>query len=275
MRESSHLVAPETLRGHRGRPLQKRLAVWFSLHKRELGWSLLVALLMGVAYRQLAGGSTTARRYDAVVVPGGGLDADGKPAPWVAARLDAALKHDADTAFYLVLSRGTTHKPPPLDAEGYPVDEAAASAVYLQERGIAAERVLLESWSLDTIGNAAFTRLMHADLKNWKQMLVVTSAFHAPRVREIFGWVFNLPPHVARRPFITYEEVDDAGMRDEARDGRVEKERRALEELRGETMVRVSSLEQLHAFLFQRHAAYRARPAGSRAGDARAGHLGY
>ena len=67
-------------------------------------------------------------KYDAVIVPGGGLDAKGEPATWVTARLDAALVHDQHTDFYLVLSRGTTHKPPPNDSDGFPVDEAAASA---------------------------------------------------------------------------------------------------------------------------------------------------
>ena len=104
-----------------------------------------------------------ARRYDAVIIPGGGLS-EGKPLAWVAARLDAALLHAEETQYFLVLSRGTTHKPPPLDANGFPVDESAASARYLIERGIAPSRVLLESWSLDTIGNAAFSRLMHAEV---------------------------------------------------------------------------------------------------------------
>ena len=95
-------------------------------------------------------------------------------------------------------------------------------------RGVAPERVLLESWSLDTIGNAAFARLMHADLAQarssprdrrevrsylragrwaeivpryrrgpadgphlaqWRRMLVVTSDFHLPRTRAMFELV--------------------------------------------------------------------------------------
>ena len=63
---------------------------------------------------------------DAVIVPGGGLDDAGQPLMWVQARLDAALQHDSRTTFYLVLSRGTTHKPAPLDADGFAVDEAVA-----------------------------------------------------------------------------------------------------------------------------------------------------
>ena len=104
-----------------------------------------------------------ATKYDAIIIPGGGLS-EGRPLAWVTARLDAALLHAKDTRYFLVLSRGTTHKQPPLDANGFPVDESAASARYLIERGITPSRVLLESWSLDTIGNAAFSRLMHAEV---------------------------------------------------------------------------------------------------------------
>ena len=125
-------------------------------------------LLMENTYRdsELPLPSRKEGRHDAVIIPGGGLT-DGRPHPWVLARLDAALLHSADTDFFLVLSRGTTHKAPPLDAGGFPIDESAASAQYLIERGVDSSRVLLESWSLDTIGNAAFARLMHSDPREW------------------------------------------------------------------------------------------------------------
>ena len=51
--------------------------------------------------------------YDAVIVPCGGLTKTGAPLPWVVTRLDAALNHENDSAFFLVLGRGTTHTPPP------------------------------------------------------------------------------------------------------------------------------------------------------------------
>ena len=95
--------------------------------------------------RWVAPGPDVSHRLDAIIVPGGGLDAGGAPAPWVAARLDAALAH-GDTEFYLVLSRGTTHKSAPIDTDGVAIDEAAASARYLIDRGVAPSQILLESW---------------------------------------------------------------------------------------------------------------------------------
>ena len=197
-------------------------------------------------------------KLDAVIVPGGGLLDDGTPYPWVAARLDAALQHKADTHHFLVLSRGTTHKPPPLDGAGFPVDEAAASARYLVSHGVAPSRVLLESWSLDTIGNAAFARLMHAEPRAWRRVHVVTSSFHMPRTRQIFEWVFSLPPLRGPAVALTFEEVVESGLPEEQRESRQAKEAQALQKLRDTTMLAVTSLAQLHAFLFEQHAAYAA-----------------
>lgn len=206
------------------------------------------------------------REYDAIIVPGGGLDATHAPAGWVIGRLDAALRHDVRTDSYLVLSRGTTHKPPPLDAEGFPVDEAMASARYLVSQGVDASRVLLESWSLDTIGNAAFARLMHADLRGWRRVLVVTSAFHMPRTRAIFDWVFSLPSlsGAARVVRIDYEEVTDSGMADEHLGSRQQKEAEALRALREKTIPSIKDLAKLHSFLFTHHGAYRAKASTER-----------
>ena len=156
---------------------------------------LIVAALVILEYRLLFPPEPPQpAHFDSVIVPGGGLDAVGQPAPWVVARLDAALRHDAHTKFYTVLSRGTTHKPPPRDDARFPIDESAASARYLIKRGVDPSRVLQESWSVDTIGNGAFTRLMHADPRQWKRLHVVTSDFHLPRVKAIFEWIFALPP---------------------------------------------------------------------------------
>ena len=200
-------------------------------------------------------------RYDAVIVPGGGLNAAAEPAEWVVARLDAALRHDTETNFFLVLSRGTTHKPPPLDGAGFPVDEAAASARYLVQHGVAPARILLESWSLDTIGNAAFARLMHADLCGWRHMLVVTSKFHRPRTEVIFDWVFGLPDGGGRlrRPpaQIVYEEVPERGLNAEQSATRQQKEAEAIDNLQQKTMASVRNLEELHRFIFVQHGAYR------------------
>lgn len=97
---------------------------------------------------------------DAVVIPGGGLDAKGQPHPFVIARLAAAVRVEPRARWYIVLSRGTTHCAPPLDKTQRPIDEATVSAAYLTDHGIPPERILKDTWSLDTIGNIYFCAQM-------------------------------------------------------------------------------------------------------------------
>ncbi|CAF3870183.1 unnamed protein product [Rotaria magnacalcarata] len=54
--------------------------------------------------------------------------------------------------------RGTTHHPPVLNKNSFPIDEATVSAAYLIERNIPSNKILIENWSFDTIGNAHFAR---------------------------------------------------------------------------------------------------------------------
>jgi uncharacterized SAM-binding protein YcdF (DUF218 family) len=240
-------------------PERRRLDARRWKRRRRLGALLAVLTAALLLLRAMRTKDDAAEKYDAVVVPGGGLDADGKPLPWVAARLDAALKYDQHTTFYLVLSRGTTHKPPPRDSDGYAIDEAAASATYLVERGVPTSKVLLESWSLDTIGNAAFARMFHAELKGWRRLLIVTTSVHLARTRAIFDWVFRLGPQRYAPPQLDYESVDDSAvMTEQQRTSRALKEEESLVQLR-ETAARVTDLSALHSFLFVEHGAYRAR----------------
>ena len=59
--------------------------------------------------------------------------------------------------FIVCLSRGTTHKPPPLLGRGFPMDESAAMSSYLQRKGLPVGRILVDGWSLNAIGNAFFS----------------------------------------------------------------------------------------------------------------------
>lgn len=201
---------------------------------------------------------TQTRLYDAVVVPGGGLDhATGNPAPWVAARLDAALALDAHTQLYVVLSRGTPHRAPPRDGADFPVDEAAASARYLQARGVSADRIVMDCWSLDTIGNAYFARTMVTDPLQLRELCIVTSEFHVARTRAIFDWVFGLD---APQPTyaLHYKVAADVGMPPDVRAARGEKEAASLERLQTATIPENSSMRQLAQFLLVKHGAYNA-----------------
>jgi hypothetical protein len=211
------------------------------------------------------------KKYDAVVVPGGGIDPKtGAPRPWVAARLDAAFHLDAVTRFFMVLSRGTTHRPPPLNARGHPIDEATSSAAYLIRKGVQdPSRILVETWSLDTIGNAYFARMMLAEPLDLRKVLVITSTFHMPRTRTIFEWVFSLPSYSGSEVKcqdpsqfnIDYCVTDDVGLGPDDLASRVDKEREGLKTLLSVTIPRIRTVSALASFLACEHGAYNAKQA--------------
>ena len=195
------------------------------------------------------------RRYDAVLVPGSGLRPGGALPPFVLDRLEAAQAL-AGEAPVIPLSAMTVHRPPPLDAAGFPVLESVAAARALLARGVPPARIWAETASLDTIGNAYFARVIHADPAGLRRLLVVNSAFHMPRTRLVFDWVFGLPP--ADPPFVVgYHAVPDRGLTEAGLEARRAKEAARVADLR-RTIPRTASLAALHRWLFTEHRAYAA-----------------
>ena len=201
--------------------------------------------------------------FDAILIPGGGLLPDGKPPRWVRERLDKAVEI-ADARFFVPLSRGTVHKAPPLDERGFPIDESRASAMYLLERGVPEDRILTETVSLDTIGNAYFSRVIHIDPMALVRLLVITSSFHFERARAVFQWVYGLSGGSCQ---LTVIAVPDSGIDHDSLKVRRGKERRSLLGLR-QPMREIETLEQLQQWLFLRHDAYNLKNGHSNIGSA-------
>lgn len=189
--------------------------------------------------------------FDAILIPGGGLSPDGSPPPWVAARLDRALEIPGEPAI-LTLSGGTTHKPPLLDERGFPILEAAAGARYLIERGCKASRIFVQASSYDTIGDAYFARVMHASVRNWRRLLIITSEFHIHRVEEIFRWIFSLDGGGYELSFCA---TPDLGLPEAAIFARRQREIASLAKL-ASIVSAYSDLASVHQFLFTEHQAY-------------------
>lgn len=199
--------------------------------------------------------------YDCIVIPGGGLDSNGSPSPWVIARLDRALEMTSMTNYFLVLSRGTTHRPPVLNKNAFPIDEASASAAYLIEHQIPSNRILVENWSLDTIGNAYFARQCILEPMKLHRLAVITNEFHMDRTKLIFNWIFSLTNSSEERCNnfqIDYFPVHNQDMTDEQLIARIEKERLACEDLKLK-IVQMTNLSQIAQFLFVDHGAYQAK----------------
>jgi hypothetical protein len=182
--------------------------------------------------------------FNAVLIPGGGLTSAGEPLPWVCARLDAALAVEGEHLF-VALSTGTVHKPAS-------AIESVASADYLMTRGIPRERIFVDKWSHDTIGNAYFARCMHCEPRSLHRLLVITSAFHMPRTRAIFEWVFSLP---SSKFALEFQTTPDVGLAPDALTARIEKEAASLVRV-AKLRQRIRTLEQMHEFLFTEHEVY-------------------
>lgn len=191
--------------------------------------------------------------FDAIVIPGGGVRAGGELPPWVTPRLDRALAV-VGSAYFMPLSAGTPHRAPPLDEFGFPWTEARAGASYLVERGADPGRILMEESSYDTIGNAYFSRMIHAAPRGLQRLLVITSAFHMPRTEAIFRWVYGLDGPGASRT-LDFDETPDCGMDRHILAARRENERSALEALPA-LRSEIRTLAQLHTWLFAVHGAY-------------------
>jgi hypothetical protein len=196
---------------------------------------------------------TQMKDYDAILVPGGGVRQGGELPVWVKRRFDKVLDlHKGETI--ITLSAGTLLKPPPLDNQGFPVFESVAGAKYLMNHGIPPGKILVETCSYDTIGNAFFARLIHVEPRKFRKLLIITSEFHMPRTETIFKWIFGLNP-VLPAYELDFLAVSDEGMEEAALNARKIAEKANLAKLEL-TKTQFQTLEELHQWLFTKHAAY-------------------
>jgi len=189
------------------------------------------------------------------MVPGGGVREDGVLPSWVRRRLDRAIELRGD-AYIVALSAGTTYRPPPLYPTGFPICESVAAAKYLLAAGVPRKSILVETQSWDTIGNAFFSRVIHADPLEMNRLLVITSDFHFARTELAFRWVYGLIPADLSRQ-LDFAAVTDPEMDPAVFVARQEKERQSLESLKSLTKT-IATIQEFHCWLFSAHNAYNA-----------------
>ena len=235
---------------------------------------------------------------DVLVVLAGGVDDNGVPHETVMRRLRRAekiysLQRASTRAPSIVCNGGgTTHKPKWVDPAGYAVPEAALMGRQLMALGVSASDVFVEgcAWpnrdrtgpspdrqlvcdartlirlsradSDDTIGNAFFLRVMHADTRpDWTRLRVITSEFQMARTKAIYDWMFSLQPlpPQKQRYELTYEAVDDAGaLSERVLRVRQRKENLSLHSFLDGDVIRFTKLAQVHEWLYLKHDGYTA-----------------
>lgn len=62
---------------------------------------------------------------------------------------------------------------------------------YAVRLGVPAKKILTEIHSRDTVGDAFFIKINIAEPLHWKQIVVVTSDYHAARTERIFKFIYG------------------------------------------------------------------------------------
>ncbi len=122
---------------------------------------------------------------DAIIILGGGVGENGEILSSTKERLDELLKNKIFYGLPVILSgrRGFMMDYIP------PITEARAMKKYLQAAGWRS-KIFIEEKSLDTIGNAYFSKQI-ADKFGWRKILIITSDYHIKRSRWIFKKIFG------------------------------------------------------------------------------------
>lgn len=189
----------------------------------------------------------------AILVPGGGLDKNGTPHPWVKERLNKALEIVQNDTVVVVLSRYSTHKPPIIDNQGMPLSESKASARYLIQRGLPCNQIRVEDLSYDTIGNFYFTKVLFLDVLEIDRVVIINSDFHIPRTKAIADWILNFERTKYRQ--IKYLNTPNTGLNGKILSARISMEKQKLNKLE-KLRRRIKSEQEFHTWLFTEHEAY-------------------
>ena len=115
--------------------------------------------------------------YDAAIVLGAMVRPDGSPSPALRRRVEhAAALFQAGSVGHLLMSGGAVR---------HPVPEAEVMRDLALAAGIAPQRIVTETQSFNTIGNARLCAPLVAE-RGWSRLLLVTDACHIPRSLYIF-----------------------------------------------------------------------------------------
>ena len=122
------------------------------------------------------------------------------------------------------------------------------------------DRILTETHSWDTIGNAYFSRVIHIEPRQMRRLLVIVADFHLARAEAVFRWVYGLAPRLV--PYeLRFEAVSDPDMDAAALHARQERERERLN-AHADIIRRITTTRDLHRWLFTEHDAYNAARSG-------------
>lgn len=133
----------------------------------------------------------TDARYDAVVVLANLMDADGTLNDETRARVDLGIEAMKTARAPLLVMCGWAYRD---DSDICIADAMRRYAI--EYANLDASRIIAETTSRDTVGDAVFTRRNLATTFGGPRILVSTSRYHAARTLEIFAFVYGPTFHI-------------------------------------------------------------------------------
>lgn len=124
-------------------------------------------------------------KLSAIIILGPGQLPDGTMFPMGKSRINVAHQKflNAESQPYIILSGGR---------KSHFTSEASAMRDFIQNHyPDMLDKILLEELSIDTLQNAFFTKVIHIDPLEIKQLTIITNSFHMPRAKQIFKNLFN------------------------------------------------------------------------------------
>ena len=178
-------TANEKLLAELGRVNRDSADKWQKIMERWAESDSAMPVNMGVLPNGLADGNQLC-----IIVLGFQLNPDGSMQQELIGRLECARKSaEKYPKSYILCTGGGT-------AASAATTEADAMAAWLEEKGIAKERLLIENHSLTTAENAAYCdALLSGQYPQVTQVAIVSSDYHLPWAKILFETQFILSGH--------------------------------------------------------------------------------
>lgn len=196
------------------------------------------------------------KNYDVIYILAGGFNNKGIINEWVKRRLDYFINlyknNNKKIKYVICLGGGTYHKPPVLNSNNYVIHESTGLIKYLLDNGIPKNILMREWFSYDTIANGYFSYINFTKIRNWKNILVITSNFHLERSKLIFEWIYSLNNIKYNLDFIG---VSDNGLDMNIINSRIKREKQSIINLK-KVISKINNLEDFHKWFHNEHNCY-------------------
>ena len=192
--------------------------------------------------------------HKCIIVLGGGITPNGGVPEWVKRRLDIALSLYKNFSHpkKIICSSGVSFHMKPKIAKNKIIYDATACAKYLLNHKIKYSDIYQETTSSDTIGNAYYCFTNFLIPMEIKDVVIITSAFHMKRSKEIFLWMNKIFDSQIKMTFI---KASDQGLDPEMLNSRIQRERKSLNNLLN-VEKNINNKKELVEWLYQEHNAY-------------------